>query len=60
MADEDLITGTVKKMRLEAFLTLLESLHHYNQVRIMRKHDEFKAFLVQVGSRNKFLLAGCD
>jgi hypothetical protein len=62
LADEDLITDTVKKMRfgLEAVLTLLESLHHYNQVRIMRKHDKFKAFLLHVDLRNKFPLAGWD
>ena len=33
-ADEDLITDTVKRLPLEAVLPLLETLHHYIQVRI--------------------------
>ena len=32
-ADEDLITDTVKRLPLEAVLPLLETLHHYIQVR---------------------------
>ena len=34
-ADEDLITDTVKRLPLEAVLPLLETLHHYIQVRII-------------------------
>ena len=34
-ADEDLINDTVKRLPLEAVLPLLETLHHYIQVRFL-------------------------